>query len=761
VTRDEVAAIREQLWDSGFRPVPLCNWDDSNLDEHLRGKKPLSDKWPELARENPPNCLNWPPVEHALNTGILCDGRRDFDFDIDDGLLAAKCIDLTRARLGDTSRRCRQNSSRCLLLYRAAEGEPGKLTIAGKLGKIEVLGRGQQVVVHGIHASGVPLVWTPWAPWEIRRESLPVVTEAEVIAVLTDLMPLLGAERISGLRQDGNGQDREPGEAQADPLRLAAALDDIPNIAAPDWEWWNRVGMAVWRATGGSQIGFEAFDAWSQRNPSYSAKETRARWDHYPSSPPDRIGAGSVFHMATEAREAEALALPEPQTAVSGNDAPDPWDKPTPPVIEEEPEDTSDEEDDWPAPMAQEAFHGPLGEAAQEIAPHTEADPHALLLQLLAFFGNKIGRGPYYPVRRTKHATNLYVVLGGATSRARKGTSEGEVRGLFSDVDPLDPWVRNCIQNGLSSGEGVIHAVRDERWGKDKKGNPELVDEGVTDKRLLVIESEFASVLMVMRREGNTLSPVLRGAWDHGNLQTITKQAPEKATNALVSIIGHVTMDELRSLVDRIAISNGLLNRFLFAVVRRSGVLPFGGDVDEAEIARISEQLSEAITAARLLDAVTMDAEAARLWEDGYDELTADHPGLFGSLIARSEAHVVRLALLYALADQAREIRLEHLRAALAVWKYSEASARVLFGELTGDPLADSILVFLRGAGAAGMTRTELYNAMGRNTPSSRIQIALRFLLKLGRVRRTVQITPGRTGKAPEIWIYQPGRRRP
>jgi hypothetical protein len=217
----------------------------------------------------------------------------------------------------------------------------------------------------------------------------------------------------------------------------------------------------------------------------------------------------------------------------------------------------------------------------------------------------------------------------------------------------------------------------------------------------------------------------------------------------------------LRSLVDRIAISNGLLNRFLFAVVRRSGVLPFGGETDKIEMARVGVELSAAVVAARLVDAVGMDASAVRLWEDIYGELTTDQPGLFGSLIARAEAHVMRLALLYALAAQAREIRLEHLRAALVVWKYSEASARVLFGELTGDPLADSLLVFLRGAGAAGMSRTELHAALNRNYTTSRIQIALQLLLKYGRVRRAVRITPGRTGPAPEVWIYQPGARRP
>jgi uncharacterized protein DUF3987/primase-like protein len=102
-----------------------------------------------------------------------------------------------------------------------------------------------------------------------------------------------------------NGQDHDhaSGEPQADPLRIAAALDSIPNTGAADWEAWNKVGMAVWRATGGSNAGWEAFNAWSARNRAYDPKATRIRWDHYATSPPTAIGAGTIFHIAAEAEQ--------------------------------------------------------------------------------------------------------------------------------------------------------------------------------------------------------------------------------------------------------------------------------------------------------------------------------------------------------------------------------------------------------------------------------------------------------------------------
>jgi hypothetical protein len=436
----------------------------------------------------------------------------------------------------------------------------------------------------------------------------------------------------------------------------------------------------------------------------------------------------------------------------------DPWAQPCAKAVKSE--EIEPEPEDWPEPMGLAAFHGLLGEAAAEIMPHTEADPHALLLQLLVFFGNKIGRGPHYRVGAAEHASNLYLLLAGSTSRARKGTSEAELRPLFA-TDAPDPWLMNCIQSGLSSGEGLIHAVRDEQWKKNREGDEELVDQGVADKRLLVTEGEFASVLAVMKREGNTLSPVLRNAWDRGTLQTLTKSSPLKATEALISVIGHITVDELRAGVDRIAVSNGLLNRFLFAAVKRSRMLPHGGNVNPGKLYSIGERLSEAARAAQLVGAVPMTPAAAEMWSAIYSELTRDHPGLYGSLIARAEAHAVRLALIYALADQKQVIELVHLEAALAVWRFSEASARVLFGDLLGDPVADAIVLALKDAGAAGLSRRDLSFQFSRNVEASRIQRALQMLARLGRARMSRRSHPSGQGRPAEIWHFVPRARQP
>jgi hypothetical protein len=82
---------------------------------------------------------------------------------------------------------------------------------------------------------------------------------------------------------------------QAEPELIAAALAVLPN-ADEDWETWNTVGMAIFRASGGA--GFAIFDGWSQKSAKYDARVTAEKWAQYFRCPPNRIGAGSLFHWA-------------------------------------------------------------------------------------------------------------------------------------------------------------------------------------------------------------------------------------------------------------------------------------------------------------------------------------------------------------------------------------------------------------------------------------------------------------------------------
>jgi len=351
----------------------------------------------------------------------------------------------------------------------------------------------------------------------------------------------------------------------------------------------------------------------------------------------------------------------------------------------------------WPSPLSNEAFHGLAGEIVNAIAPHTEADPAALLIQLMTAFGNVVGRGAYFVAEADKHYPNLFAIMVGATAKGRKGSSWGHIRSLSNSVD--EEWSKSCNHSGLSSGEGLISVIHDpiERTVSVKeKGRivgyqQEVVDPGIDDKRALVLETEFASPLKVMGREGNTLSPIIRNAWDGRDLRTMTKNSPLRATEPHISIIGHITNTELIRLVNETEMCNGFINRFLLVCVKRSKCLPDGGKIHEVNFNPLITQLREAVNFAKDAGELKRDEKARALWHEIYPELSEGKPGLLGAATARAEAQVMRLAMIFALLDLSDVIRVEHLTAALAIWEYCEASARYVFGESLGDPVADEI----------------------------------------------------------------------
>jgi hypothetical protein len=404
----------------------------------------------------------------------------------------------------------------------------------------------------------------------------------------------------------------------------------------------------------------------------------------------------------------------------------------------------------WPESPSQFAFHGPAGEFVRIVEPHTEADPAALLIQFLVGIGNIMGREVFRLADGARHGLNLFAVLVGETSHGRKGSAWAQVKRLLQLVRP--DWVDANVQSGLSSGEGLIWAVRDpiEKQEPIKEngrytGEYQVYesDPGVSDKRLLVLESEFASVLKVAGRDGNTLSPIIRQSWDTGDLRTLTKNSPAKASGAHISLIGHITRDELLRGLNSTEAANGFANRFLWICARRSKNLPFGSDLRQTDFSRLIVCLAAAVEWTMQDRELGFSTEASAAWVKVYPELSAGRAGLLGAVLGRAEAQVLRLGLLYAALDQSPEIKLVHLRAALALWEYAENSAMYIFGDILGDPEADTILTVLRNQ-PDGLTRTDISNLFGRNLSAARIDRALSVLLRQNLATFTREQSGGR-----------------
>lgn len=594
-----------------------------------------------------------------------------------------------------------------------------------------------------------PLRW----PGSWHRKSTPRLSRIVAIDLgaeidLGDAVRLLReAAAAAGDTDAADPQDHRSGEPEAEIFDVVSALAAIPNAFDPkeSWHCWNRIGMATWRATAGSALGFTAFAAWSAKSPLHSSPAVRERWNHYPSSPPSDIGAGTLFYEAAQARPGWRKPSATPRAA---------------PHREEGAGLAAEQFAQWPE-LDPAALYGIAGDVVRTLDPHTESDPAAILVQTLVAAGNALGRCAYYLVEGDRHCPNLFSVLVGDSGKGRKGTSWGRVLSIMEVADPV--WAKARNISGLSTGEGLIWHVRDPIMGFEKQGkgiSAERVqieiDPGISDKRLLVTEAEFSRTIAVMGRDGNTLSAVMRDAWDRSALSSLTKNSPGRATGAHISIVGHITAEELRAVLDRTAMANGFANRILWIMARRSKQLPLGGNLEPEAIEDLGRRLGAFVGAAQNASRVALGPEAEELWRGAYAALSTGRPGLLGAITNRAEAQVIRLALIYALLDGRGVISAAHLKAGLAVWEYAEASCEFIWRGAVGNPVADEIMRVLRIAGAVGKTRTELRDLFGRNRRADEIGSALSLLAAEGRAASCLR-SPEGGGRPAEVWTATPG----
>lgn len=388
-------------------------------------------------------------------------------------------------------------------------------------------------------------------------------------------------------------------------------------------------------------------------------------------------------------------------------------------------------------------FHGPLGSFVRSAAPHTEADPIAMLATSLAMFGGALNRGPHIVAGNDRHPAALFVVIVGGTSTGAKGTSAAPPRRLFELADP-DYIGTRCL-SGFGSGESLVDAVRDPE-GEDDTDAP-------SDTRLLVAEPEFARVLNAAGRDGSTLSQVIRDGWDSRPLQARSRARTSVATMHHLAVVGHITPEELRARLSSVETWSGFTNRLLFCLSARSQLLPDGGNVPDALIAEHAALIRANLERARTVGSVERTPAANTYWREVYVDLADDAPeGLLGAVVARGAPYVLRLALTYALADGRREIDVEHLSAARALWRYSRDSAEVIFGDAVGDAVADQLLAAIRRAGADGLDLTGQSNALGRNHKARRLDAARTRLEDLGQI--VTRPDPNPSGGRPRHISY-------
>jgi 5S rRNA maturation endonuclease (ribonuclease M5) len=358
-----------------------------------------------------------------------------------------------------------------------------------------------------------------------------------------------------------------------------------------------------------------------------------------------------------------------------------------------------------PAQMREEAFHGVAGKIVELLHPHLEACREAILVNVLSSAGVLFQHSAYSLVAADVHYPAEYYLTVGDTAVSRKGTTTNAVLEI---IERAQSGFKNRMLNGLSTGQGLIAALI-----KNKPEGKEQTEETIADPiaaSVLIEISEFSELLAVMKRDENTLTAVLRNAWDGRPLSVLTRNQPLRVKNVSLATIAHITLTELLKKLTSTDIANGFANRYIFIWMERIKFLS-KSSLKHLDSNAIVRELNTALQSAQNAGEISRDAETEELWAEEYKRLSTRGDSIIDALLSRAEAHVMRLSLLYALLDGAKEIRKEHLKAALAVWDYSEASVKYVFGNAV-DSDAQKVLRKLEQSGAltSGEIRAQVFS---------------------------------------------------
>ena len=386
-------------------------------------------------------------------------------------------------------------------------------------------------------------------------------------------------------------------------------------------------------------------------------------------------------------------------------------------------------------PSAEPAMYaGVLGDITAAAAPTTEADPVGIYASLLAGVGVLIGPGPHVRVGNTRHPLLIWPLLLGRTGSGRKGEATCTAEIFLRKAAP-DSADRRTV-TGLSSGEGLIERIRDS----------EDEDEDRSDKRLLVIEPEFTSVMARSKREGSTLAAVQRQAWDGRALSVLNRQQL-RASASHVAIIGHITPQEFRLRLADADMTGGTYNRYLPVFVERSQRLPIPEGVSEHTVETLGGKLYDGIAAAREVGQIQLGREATQVWTGGlYDEFTEadDEDRAEAEFTRRAAPYCLRVAGLLAALEGRGLVGPADLAAAAALVRYSIASAKFVLDRQARNPRLDRIRRAIDAAGAEGLSRSAVSALFSRNLPRPALEELLAELISGDEYEESRTATRGR-----------------
>jgi len=364
-----------------------------------------------------------------------------------------------------------------------------------------------------------------------------------------------------------------------------------------------------------------------------------------------------------------------------------------------------------------ECLYGLIGEVAHAGSDGTETNAFAIAANFMAYLSCAIGRGVYLPIGNTRHHTRLFCLHIGRSGRGRKGDAVSLVLRIDTALRSIDEsFAPQIHRGGLSTREGLAALIHDGfKHGRNEVG-------AIEDKRLWVVESEFANVLHQGRRDGNTLSAALRDCWDGVDLKPATKSNQVHASDPHVCLSGAISPSELTGLMSSREMSNGFANRFLMIWAERTRILPFPKETPQAVVEDLARRTLDVLTFVNanqtdMCEHMRMEMSAQAQWRyaqlyrgELHEDLGA---GVVASLLERRAPMLLRLAMLMALTDLQTRIDAEHIDAAMAWIRHATGSVRYVFVSATEEAklaqaleLSNRVLAFLGERGQA--TRSQI-----------------------------------------------------
>lgn len=397
--------------------------------------------------------------------------------------------------------------------------------------------------------------------------------------------------------------------------------------------------------------------------------------------------------------------------------------------------------------LGDEGLSGLLGDMSNSLADGTEASKELIAGYLLSVLSVSIPRGyvsiPFGALNTVPRINALFVLGTGSG----KGLSEKQANALLKRCKELiedaeEYSFSRCHTGGLSTGEGLINFIRDEYV--DGKG---VVIEGVTDKRLLVVESEFANLLVKANAKNSILSGVIRKLFDGDELEPLTKTDKTGCKEPHVAIVGHITSQELLEKLDSVSIANGFANRFPIFVGPKQVYQPIPKVIDSALLDQLATRLNSVLEWVNAKQrSMGMSECYTELWCEEYPRLKqlGASNSVEESLMTRAAHYASMYAMLFAVLDKSDSVTSLHLRSALAWVDYWHESVRYIFNTEGAVNLANqaseraykvlaTIQRLIRDNQGEPITRTPLKTALGKKFSSKQVTEALSFLQELPR----------------------------